>query len=115
MITKARAVLCLCDEPTPIAYLNIYEEGDIWIKIKGCETCTLEHRRLCCDSCPMFTSLGCHFHLEVTQSKPFRCVINPTPDICQKWCNLEFKCIEGSKKGYMRRVKDIDNEFIKVE
>ena len=105
-------VVCKVDSPDIISYLNVYEEGDEWVKIQGCEVCSLENRKKCCNGCPMFSEKGCYFHLELTNSKPFRCVVKPSPDTCLSWCSLEFECIAGSKKGKIRRVKDIGNVFI---
>ena len=103
--TKEPVVLCLLDDSTAIAYFNVYEEGDAWIKIKGCESCSLENRKRCCNGCPMFTEKGCFFHLDNLLNKPYRCVAKPTVNICLSWCSLEFKCIEGSKLGKIRRVR----------
>ena len=114
MITNKRTVLVEMDNPNPIAYFNVYEEGDIWVKTQGCEACSLENRRKCCGNCPMFSEQGCFFHLQKDgDNKPYRCVVRPEPDICLSWCALEFECIQGSKKGFIRRIKDRGNEFIK--
>ena len=48
---KEKLVLCSIDDPSPILYMNIYEEGDVWVKSKGCEGC--ENNRKCCGDCPM--------------------------------------------------------------
>lgn len=111
LVTQQKAVLCLIDEPEPIAYLNVYEEGDIWVKIQGCEACSLENRKKCCGHCPMFTEKGCFLHLKDNGDKPFRCVTKPFPTVCHSWCALEFKCIQGSKKGKIRRIRDVGNTF----
>jgi len=111
VFSKKNLVVCQVDEPSPIAYLNVYEQGDAWIKTKGCEDCSLENRKLCCGSCPMFTDKGCFFHLEQTNSKPFRCVVIPAPNDCLKWCALEFKCIKGNNEGKIRKVKEPGNIF----
>lgn len=111
-ITKEKAAVCLINEPSPIAFLNVYEEGDVWIKIQGCESCPVENRKKCCGNCPMVCEKGCYWHLvEGGSSKPFFCVVRPTPDTCLSWCYLEFKCIKGSKEGKIRRVKDRGNVF----
>ena len=110
--TKKMCAVIPIDDPSPIAYINVYEEGDIWVKIKGCEECSLENRKKCCGNCVLFTSLGCLAHLEGKgHKKTFYCMIKPTPEICQKFCELEFKCIKGSKLGKIRRVKDVGNIF----
>jgi len=115
MRNKETLVVCRIETPEIVSYLNVYEDDDEWLKIKGCETCSLENRKLCCGECPMLSSRGCFFHLDKTNAKPFRCVVQPSPLNCLKWCNLEFKCIKGIHKGLIRRVKDPNNELIKEQ
>ena len=113
IIDKTCAIVPL-DNPSPIAFMNIYEKGDIWVKIKGCEDCPLESRKKCCGNCPMFTEKGCFFHLgsEIKRSnKPFHCAVRPSPNSCASYCYLEFKCIKGSKKGKIRKVSKPGNIF----
>lgn len=99
-------VILAVDEPTPIAFLNLYEDGDRWEKIVGCEGCPSIKK--CCGNCPMLTSKGCTYHLEERRhsNKPLNCVINPVPTITHSWCQLEYKCVEGSDKEKIRRVQD---------
>ena len=40
---EGKAVICSLDDPTPVAYANVYENGDIWVKIQGCEACPIEN------------------------------------------------------------------------
>ena len=103
-------VICHIDKPETVAYLDVYEVGDEWVKVKGCEGCP--NIKICCGDCPMLTSKGCFFHIENTNSKPFRCVVQPTPETCLKWCQLEFECIRGTHKGKIRRIKDTGNVFV---
>lgn len=112
-VTKEKAVLCLLDDPTPIAYYNVYKPGDIWIKIKGCEDCSVENRKKCCGNCPHVTANGdCAWHLEVGRSsKPWSCIMWPTPDQANSRCCLEFKCVKGKHKGKIRKVRDVANVF----
>jgi len=115
MITKEKAVVLSCEDPTPIAFLNVYEEGDVWIKVKGCDTCPRESRLYCCGNCAMLLrdKGECRLHLgNDRRDKPYHCAVYPTPEVCNAWCNLEFECIVGSKKGMIRRVRDKRNEFI---
>ena len=105
-------VICHIDRPEVIGYEDVFEAGDVWVKVQGCESCSLENRKTCCGSCPMFTAKGCFFHEEASNSKPYRCVVWPTPDASLSWCALEFKCVKGSKQGKVRRIKDKGNEFI---
>lgn len=113
MITKRKSVVCPMDDPTPIAYLNVYEEGDVWAKIKGCEECPAENRAKCCGTCPMFSLQGCYWHLEnqARSSKPWNCVVRPSPDVCWSWCSSEFECTQGSRKGQVRKVCEPGNTF----
>jgi len=108
---KKFSVVIPLDDPSPIAYLNVYEEGDVWIKIKGCEACLLETRKICCGNCPMFTSKGCFLHLDPGSNKPFHCVAMLYPNTYISYCSLEFKCVEGSKAGQVRRIKDTGDVF----
>lgn len=109
-LTKERAAVCLLDDPTPVAYLNIYEEGDVWVKINNCEGCS---RRGCCGDCPMLSSIGCYWHLENPgrSHKPYVCVVYPYPDTRKPYCQLEFRCVQGSREGYIRRVRENRNVF----
>ena len=100
-------VVCEIDKPEVLEYLDVFETGDRWVKIKGCEACSFENRKKCCGECPMLTEKGCFFHLEGTNSKPFRCVVYPTPNTNLTWCSLEFQCVEGNNKGKIKRVKDV--------
>lgn len=110
MITKRYSVLIDVENATTIAYYNVFEEGDIWLKIKGCETCPEERRIKCCNQCPCVTPDGkCMWQLKREAHKtrkPFYCIIYPTLEMCVGDCNLEYVCVEGSKKGKIRRLKD---------
>jgi len=112
-ITESRAVVMNLDSPVPIAYLNIYESGDIWVKIQGCESCTDNIK--CCNNCGMFSEeSGCSWHLErnqATTKKPWNCIVKPYPDAAMSFCALEFKCIHGSQEGQVRRVRDREGIF----
>jgi len=102
-----KLVVCRTNEPSPIIYFNIFEEGDIWIKTKGCEDCSLENRKKCCSSCPMFSDRGCFIHLKKGDNdKPYSCVINPNPGTTLAWCSLEFECIRGSRIGLIKKVNE---------
>lgn len=111
--TNEMLFLCSTENPSPIAYFNVYEEGDIWVKIKGCEECPVEKRRICCGKCPMFSDLGCYWHLESRRgsNKPFYCITFPHPGKCMSHCQLQYKCIEGSKKDKIRRICNKGNIF----
>lgn len=107
LIKSEKLVLCKLKEPVPIMYFNIFEEGDIWYKIKGCDNCASNGFRNCCGNCPMSTEKGCFLHLRGSGcQKPFNCVIVPTPDKTYSHCSLEFECLKGTRKGTVRKLKE---------
>jgi hypothetical protein len=92
-------------DPTPIAYLDVYEDGDRWERIRGCDECPEEWRAKCCKGCMAYVpAVGCMMH--GTKTKPFVCVVVPAPSTCRRNCVLEFICTTGSKEGWARRVAD---------
>lgn len=101
---RVMKVVCLVENPDVVSYVDVYEEGDEWVKIQGCEVCSLENRKKCCGPCPMFTDKGCYLHLDNMLNKPYRCVVKPTPRTCLTWCSLEFKCIKGKNVGKIKKV-----------
>ena len=111
-ITKEKSLLIPVDDPSPVAFVNIYDEGDIWVKTKGCEDCPIELRKRCCGDCPCVLPDGkCYWHCDLPMSrnggwKPFYCIKNPLPDKCVKRCCIEYKCVAGPKKGKIRRLRD---------
>jgi hypothetical protein len=115
MVTKKRAVIFNLDNPSPVAYMNIYEESDIWIKTQGCEACPEENRMKCCNNCGMFSERkGCVWHVTRnldTTNKPWNCMVKPYPDAAMPFCALEFTSISGRHKGAIRRVKDRGDIF----
>lgn len=111
-LTDERAVLCLLDKPEPLAFLNIYEMGDVWVKTVGCEGCDWDSRKKCCGTCPMLTEQGCVYHLEGKRNKPFRCMVIPAPDVHRSWCQQEFLCEKGSHERQTRRTNEPRNVFV---
>jgi hypothetical protein len=114
-ITDKRAVVMNLEAPTSVAYLNIYESGDIWVKVQGCEICPPESMVKCCNNCGVFLEgEGCKYHFVrnlATSNKPFSCTVKPYPDAAMPFCSLEFRCVEGTRKGQIRRVRDIEGTF----
>ena len=108
-------LLMICDpkNPTSLAYMNVYEPGDLWIKVQGCDDCSLENRSKCCTNCPVFIDAGCVLHLENPENsrKPFHCIANPTPEKCHSYCRLEFQCAKGSRVGQVRKLSEPGNIF----
>lgn len=106
---NSETVICSMDDPEALGYTSLYEKGDVWIKIRGCEDCPEESRIKCCGQCPMSSDMGCYFHLMNPSShsqKPFGCISHPHPKFARSYCCLEFKCIRGSNEGKIRRVRD---------
>ena len=102
-------------EATPVAYINLYEQDDIWLKIRGCEDCPWEARIRCCGNCAFLMERGCAWHYEKgdnTKAKPFVCVVRPSPDKISGFCQLEYQCAAGTNKGKIRRIYDRTNELI---
>jgi len=102
--------LCPVGDPSPIAYMNVYEPDDLWIKVQGCEACPTERREKCCGNCPMLTpDAKCYWNMENKRasSKPFKCVVLPEPSRAKKGCALIFECVRGTHKGKLRHVTDI--------
>jgi hypothetical protein len=107
-------VIVSATEPTAIGYQDVFEEGDEWVKINSCEGCPLENIRTCCNNCPMLTGDGkCYLHLmKKGNLKPYECAVRPMPDAHVSPCQLEFRCIKGSNKGKIRRIRDKRYEMV---
>ena len=101
-------IICDTEKTEVLAYLDVFEIGDEWIKIKGCEGC--HNADKCCGNCPMLSDKGCFLHSNGTLNKPYRCVVNPTPDTTLSWCQLEFKCIKGTNEGKIKRINKTNPE-----
>jgi len=112
-ITSQLSVVISVSDPSSIAFLNVYEEGDIWIKIEGCEKCSYENRTQCCGSCPMNTEKGCFFHLDKRSNinKPFYCIASPTPKDCIGYCSQKFKCLQGKYRDKIRKISKPSDIF----
>ncbi len=91
------------NDPSPVAYLNVFEPGDCWVKIQGCDGCPPDSRHKCCPSCEMATDVACL----VQEKKPLACIIFIDPRDCYCWCHQEFRCTAGLQAGQVRRVRDI--------
>ena len=109
---------CYIDDPSAIAYEDVYEKGDRWEKIRGCHECPPENRDKCCNNCGMYSTLkGCYWHIERegrdnrSSKKPFYCITKHYPSAAVSYCSLEFKCVRGSRLGKIRRVKDRGDVF----
>ena len=90
-----------------VGYMNVYDYGDIWEKIKGCDGC----ENNCCKNCPIYMEdLGCRLHiLNMGQDKPVHCVIQPSPLKHRADCLLEYKCTKGIHIGRIRKQSDPKN------
>lgn len=99
--------ICLYDSPEPIAYINVFEKGDVWIKIKGCRDC--KNKNMCCSGCPIFIDEKCLYQIgnnNVQSKKPYHCVVAPSPKDTYDWCDMEFKCICGKYKDKIKKIKE---------
>ena len=87
------------NDPSPIAFLNVYKPGDWWVKVQGCEKCP----RHCCGTCPLASTGQCYIHLiNSGQDKPFHCCVAPTPIDCMPTCVLVWQCVVGENLGKYR-------------
>lgn len=111
-VTKKSAVIPL-DGSSPIAFINVFEDRDVWVKVQGCEACSEENRARCCGNCKVILpDAKCPYNFQKNSNKPLFCVMNPTPDKADPHCSLEYKCVAGSRIGKIRRVKDPGDVFV---
>jgi len=100
------------NDPTPIAFRNVYTSGDVWVKVKGCEACPKDHRAKCCGKCHFLQKgIKCRWHhsgSNVYSEKPFYCIVWPTPepDKMRSNCALIYKCVKGEHTGKFRYLSD---------
>ena len=102
-------VVCDVRSPVVYAFLDVFEDGDEWVKTVGCDGCTELSK--CCRTCPMLATNGCALHFQNKSHKPYGCIITPTPKHNLGFCQQEFKCTKGSKKGQVRKVSEPNNVF----
>jgi hypothetical protein len=110
---KILAVLPMAD-PSPVAFMNLYEPGDVWVKVQGCDACTVERSRACCGAkpggqfhCPhVMVEGGCSLHAEHNSSKPMYCAIQPTPEKTKGHCALVYRCVSGKWISHERHLCD---------
>ena len=100
------------DSQSSIGFRNVYEDGDEWIKIRGCDSCPEETRKKCCIKCPSLSGDGLCLEHYNQKGKPLYCVTNPTIKMCVKHCSLTYMCTKGSNLGKIRRVKDNINVLV---
>jgi len=115
--TKDMSVICRVKDASPVAFLNLFDEGDMWIKIKGCLDCPLEQRIKCCGNCPCILADGsCYWQMQKPHDrdgtmKSLSCIITPLPTKFSSRCCIEYLCVVGEKKGKIRRLQDKLNVF----
>ena len=102
-ITEKAVVLSLA-KPEPIAFVNVFEQGDVWVKVKGCAGC--ERQKACCGRCPMLIDgRDCRLHIEDNGiNKPYNCIVKPYPSTKLSFCQQVFKCTAGTNKGKIKRI-----------
>lgn len=108
------------DDPSPVAYMNLYDPGDTWVKIQGCEACEPERAARCCgvrpnptddyNGCPFRGEFGCALHYErgPWKSKPYHCAVLPLPTTTKGKCALVYECTEGPNRGKKRHLVDVE-------
>ena len=100
------------NDPSPVGYINVFEQGDVWWKTKGCKGCPVESQKMCCNHCKIFSPVGCGFQADdyiSATNKPYQCVVKPTPEQGRSYCQLQFTCIKGKHKGKVRNLnKSLD-------
>ena len=115
-ITKKYSVIIPKDDASPIAFINVFEEGDIWVKRNSCINCPIESREVCCGNCHWLEKGGiCRWNKNIdgfNSQKSLYCIVEPSPDTWKHTCILEFECIKGSMKGKVRRVKDKKDVYV---
>lgn len=100
LLNQIVAILPL-DNPSPVAFANVYEPGDLWIKVQGCEVC----ERGCCGNCGLFLKDTCQCSVHIIDkgsNKPFHCVVSPSPISRNSICKLVFRCVSGTNCGKFR-------------
>jgi hypothetical protein len=110
--TDKTLVIVEYDRPEVVAVANLYHPGDLWLKIRRCQDCPPESVRICCGKCPHRMDKGCQWHFEGRRSaKPFVCTVDPDPRQTRSFCQLEYECVEGHDKGYIRCVRDKNGQL----
>ncbi len=116
MITDKYAAVILIDDASPMGFFNLFDIGDVWVKIKGCFDCPKEQRIQCCGQCPcILPNGGCYWQSPEnikSSRKSLHCIITPLPNKFNGRCCIEYKCVEGPKKGKIRRLRDKLNVFV---
>ena len=95
---------------TVLGFRSVYEEGDEWKKVVGCEGCETR----CCTNCPALTpSNKCSIHMDGPTQKRLQCIVWPRPSLSFPGCQQMFECVAGSKSilGKFRRVGDAQVRF----
>lgn len=101
-------VICDVNEPSAIAYQDVFEDGDEWVKVNSCQGCPIESVRLCCAKCPMLLEDGkCMAHMGMTfRNKPYECITKPYPNTTFSFCQLKFKCTKGKNVGKIKKISE---------
>lgn len=106
-MSKTEAIIPV-GEASPVGFRNVYEDGDEWRKVRGCEGCS----GFCCGTCPqLMEGGGCALHARDPDLKPLYCIVKPPPNTCIPGCLLVFKCVKGTNAGKFRHLTDRDKPF----
>lgn len=96
------------NDPSPIGFMNVYDNEDIWLKVRGCEACDTT----CCGNCPLLVDSECYLHIiHRGDHKPYHCIVRPDPLKHNSNCKLVWKCTRGPRKGQYRFKSDPQNVF----
>jgi hypothetical protein len=99
--------LVSCEKPETVGFMNVYDTGDVWVKVRGCEVCS-QH---CCGKCPLQFEGKCRVHQTDPQNKPYVCVVQPLPNVQRLNCALVWKCFSGILEGRHRWACDPQNIY----
>jgi hypothetical protein len=109
--TRAIEAIIPVGEASPVGYRNVYEDGDEWVKVHGCDGCE-RPAGSCCGNCPHLVEHRCALHIRDGMSlKPLYCIVKPVPTQCLKGCRLVFRCVAGSLIGKERHLTDTGGVF----
>jgi hypothetical protein len=91
-------------EPEIVGFANVYEPGDVWQKVRGCDGCS----PTCCPpGCKFLIDNKCVIHCHDHGTlKPFGCLVPPSPRGQDSNCRLVFEALAGSHVGKFRHKCD---------
>ena len=97
------------NDPSAMGFMDVYDPGDVWMKVQGCDACITENN--CCGNCAARAGDKCSLHILNGGSKPYDCVVRPSPIEHNSNCALVFECTCGKFKGQFRWKADPQSVF----